>query len=167
MTASELARLLRARSVGRSRWLARCPAHADKHPSLSIAVGKSQPVVLYCQSSHCSTTSILSALGLTLADLCMTRPFDPEAYRAIEAERYRHRAAEARRKASYSRLCGQLRYWEARAGELGKELAERDSDKTARLFHAALGRVRAILAELAPYCHPANQPAECIVWRNQ
>lgn len=165
MTASELARILRARPVGRNKWLAKCPAHPDKHPSLSIAVGKSQPVVLYCQSNRCPTASILSALGLTLADLCTERRIDREAYRAIEMVRKRQRASEARQRASYARLCSQLRYWEGRAGELGKVLAENGNGKAAGLFHSALDRVRRIIGELESFAHPANPPVECIVWR--
>jgi len=34
-----LARLEGVKGTGPSRWIARCPAHADKRPSLSICVG--------------------------------------------------------------------------------------------------------------------------------
>lgn len=47
---------------------ARCPAHDDHSPSLSITPGTSQPVVLMCHAG-CETEAILAALGLTWADI--------------------------------------------------------------------------------------------------
>ena len=50
-------------------WSARCPAHDDKNPSLSVSEGEHQPVVLYCQAG-CTPEAVLQALGMTLADVC-------------------------------------------------------------------------------------------------
>jgi hypothetical protein len=47
--------------------MAQCPAHPDNNPSLHIAKGH-KGVVLTCHAG-CSTTDILTALGLTSADL--------------------------------------------------------------------------------------------------
>ncbi len=47
---------------------ARCPAHEDHSPSLSITPGTSQPVVLNCHAG-CETEAILAALDLTWADI--------------------------------------------------------------------------------------------------
>ncbi|MFN7996332.1 MAG: CHC2 zinc finger domain-containing protein [Bryobacteraceae bacterium] len=44
MTAETIARALNGRKSGRG-WMARCPVHADKGPSLSIAEGAGKPVV--------------------------------------------------------------------------------------------------------------------------
>jgi hypothetical protein len=49
-------------------WTARCPAHDDKRPSLSVAQGKDGAVVIKCHKG-CDTSAVLAALGLTLADL--------------------------------------------------------------------------------------------------
>lgn len=49
-------------------FLARCPAHADKSPSLSICLGNEGRILLYCFAG-CSNTEILASLGLTFADL--------------------------------------------------------------------------------------------------
>lgn len=51
---------------------ARCPAHEDNKPSLSLSVGKEQPVVLFCQAG-CDSEDILKAIGLTWEDLCAQR----------------------------------------------------------------------------------------------
>lgn len=51
-----------ARSVGSCKWEAFCPAHDDQHkPSLSVAIGDVQPVVLYCHA-HCTVWEIEAAL---------------------------------------------------------------------------------------------------------
>jgi len=68
MTAEQLASMLRARKTGRERWVAKCPAHPDRNPSLAIAEGRSA-VLIRCMSAGCSTEAILSALGLRWADL--------------------------------------------------------------------------------------------------
>lgn len=49
-------------------FIAKCPAHDDDMPSLSVGRGKKQPVVFKCHRG-CSQDSILGALGLTFADV--------------------------------------------------------------------------------------------------
>jgi hypothetical protein len=62
-----LHRLERVRRTGPGKWIALCPAHDDKRPSLSIreADGK---VLLKCWTG-CGADEIVNALGLSLADL--------------------------------------------------------------------------------------------------
>ena len=50
-------------------WSAKCPAHDDNNPSLSVAEGDQHPVVLNCQAG-CTPEAVLEALGLTWADVC-------------------------------------------------------------------------------------------------
>ena len=52
----------------RRGWVACCPAHADREPSLSIALGEQGQVLLKCFAS-CSVERIVEAMGLTLVDL--------------------------------------------------------------------------------------------------
>lgn len=49
-------------------WTARCPAHDDTSPSLSISVGSTTPVVLHCHAG-CDTDTVLAALSLSLTDI--------------------------------------------------------------------------------------------------
>jgi putative DNA primase/helicase len=62
-----LARLDRVRRSG-DGWMARCPAHEDTTPSLSLAVGESGRPLVHCFAG-CTPDAILRALGLTTADL--------------------------------------------------------------------------------------------------
>lgn len=67
MTAEGLAERLGARRVG-SGWIARCPVHEDKTPSLSIGVGTDGRVLVYCFAG-CTFSAIVAACGLEPRDL--------------------------------------------------------------------------------------------------
>src|SRR5579859_7376119 len=62
-----LAKLPSAKKSGNG-WLARCPAHEDRRASLSVSEGDDGRALLNCHAG-CGAAAILSALGLTLADL--------------------------------------------------------------------------------------------------
>ena len=49
-------------------WVACCPAHEDRQPSLSITESGDGSVLLKCHAG-CETTSIVTALGMKMADL--------------------------------------------------------------------------------------------------
>jgi hypothetical protein len=61
------------------QWTARCPAHADRSPSLSIALGAEDRRLLYCHGG-CPVEAVLAAAGLTPGDLWATPRL-----RAVEA----------------------------------------------------------------------------------
>lgn len=56
-------------------WLAKCPAHTDRHASLSIGEGSDGRVLLHCFAG-CAAHDVLGGIGLTLADLYQRRPRD-------------------------------------------------------------------------------------------
>jgi hypothetical protein len=56
--------------------MARCPGHDDSTPSLSVGLGKKGGVVLYCQAG-CKTPDILTAVGLTSADIAAPKAQAP------------------------------------------------------------------------------------------
>ena len=51
-----------------SGYLALCPAHDDRHASLSIAEGRDGRLLLHCWAG-CATRDVLTALGLDWSDL--------------------------------------------------------------------------------------------------
>jgi len=63
-----LHRLEKLKSTGPDRWIAKCPAHDDRRPSLSIKEAEDHKVLLKCWTG-CSAAEIVAALGLSLADL--------------------------------------------------------------------------------------------------
>lgn len=69
MSAAKLLdRLDRVKQTGPGRWIARCPAHQDKSPSLSVRE-LDDGRVLVKDFGGCSTDDVLGALGLSMADL--------------------------------------------------------------------------------------------------
>jgi len=71
-----LDRLEGVRRAGPSSWVARCPAHDDRDPSLSVSV-KGGRILIHCFAG-CAPDEVLGAVGLTWRDL---RAPDPWAWR--------------------------------------------------------------------------------------
>jgi hypothetical protein len=71
--AALLERLRRVTTTGAGRWLARCPAHADKSPSLSIREPEPGLVLVHCFAG-CAVGDVVAAVGLDLSDLFPPRP---------------------------------------------------------------------------------------------
>jgi hypothetical protein len=69
-----LDRLELARPTGKGRWIARCPAHEDRTPSLSLRETDDGRVLIY-DFGGCHTEDVLAALGLELRDL-FDQPID-------------------------------------------------------------------------------------------
>lgn len=61
------------RRIRDGQWYACCPAHEDRHPSLSITEKPDGVVLLRCFSG-CSAPEIVGAVGLSLSDLFPPRP---------------------------------------------------------------------------------------------
>lgn len=53
-------------------WAARCPAHDDRHASLSVGVGADRRVLLDCHAG-CGAEAVVERLGLTMAELFVPR----------------------------------------------------------------------------------------------
>lgn len=62
-----LERLEATKATGSSKWIARCPAHDDGNPSLSLAAVQGRALV-YCFAG-CQPPEIVAALNLTMPDL--------------------------------------------------------------------------------------------------
>ncbi len=87
-----------------SAWMARCPAHDDRSPSLSVSRADDGRVLIYCNVG-CTGDEIIGALGLSWNDLypdtweaAKARALQPVKLRVdpLEVERYVLRIAAAR-----------------------------------------------------------------------
>ena len=67
-TIAEVAQQLHAKRTGKGRFLAKCPSHQDRKPSLAISLGKDGRILLKCWAG-CETEAVLKAAGLRWADL--------------------------------------------------------------------------------------------------
>jgi DNA primase len=63
-----LDRLEGVKPSGQGRWLACCPAHEDRSPSLSIRDMGDGRILLHCFAG-CESEAVLTALGLQFSDL--------------------------------------------------------------------------------------------------
>ena len=63
-----LTRLERVKETGPGRWVACCPAHGDRSPSLSIREQADGTLLLHCFAG-CPAASVLESVGLTLSGL--------------------------------------------------------------------------------------------------
>jgi len=68
-----LDRLDGVRPKGPDSWMARCPAHPDRNPSLSVSV-KDGRVLVHCFAG-CHPDAVLAAVGLTWRDLRESDPW--------------------------------------------------------------------------------------------
>lgn len=60
--------LHKVRKSGTNKWMACCPAHDDKSPSLSISEASGGHILIHCFAG-CETSEILAIAGLSMADL--------------------------------------------------------------------------------------------------
>ncbi|WP_336274159.1 hypothetical protein [Vreelandella indica] len=70
-----LARFDKVRENGPGRWLACCPAHQDRSPSLAIRETPDGTLLMKC-FAECPTADVLAAVGLELKDLFPQRERD-------------------------------------------------------------------------------------------
>jgi len=68
-----ITRFEKLRRTGDGKWIACCPAHQDKNPSLSIKHTDDGKILIHCFAG-CEVDAIVSAVGLTLADLMPDNP---------------------------------------------------------------------------------------------
>ena len=93
MTVEDL--LPRLDAVRRSSrgYVARCPAHEDRHPSLSVSEGE-RGILLKCWSG-CELQEISAALGLRVKDLFFATESDPRARWEAQVQREYQRRKRA------------------------------------------------------------------------
>ena len=63
-----ISRLHKVRKSGADSWLACCPAHDDKTPSLTIRETQDGRVLVHCFAG-CTTENVLGSVGLSFADI--------------------------------------------------------------------------------------------------
>ena len=77
-----LCRLDGAKETGHGKYVARCPAHDDRSPSLAIKDGGDGRVLVHCFAG-CETEDVLSAIGMTFSDVMPERIGTEHSYRPV------------------------------------------------------------------------------------
>jgi hypothetical protein len=152
MTAPEFAALLDARRVARGRWQARCPAHEDRSPSLSIGEAADGRVLVHCFAG-CTLAAVLEAAGLRMADLFAGPPPSPKQTRDAARERLRRETEAKTMRLERIRLTDHYRRLWRVNDALGAKLARAADDAPgvnvlARLFHQSVEELRQVEDQL-------------------
>lgn len=95
-----------------ARYMARCPAHQDKSPSLSLSRGDDGRALVHCYAG-CETRDVMAAVGLELRDLF------PENLSQEQRQQYRRNKLEAERR--FEALVIEAAEGESRTGDLSGE----------------------------------------------
>jgi hypothetical protein len=151
MTAQRIADLLQARRSGPGRWMARCPAHSDGSPSLSIREGQDGRVLLHCFAG-CALTEILAALGLAKRDLFTGAPRSQAECKRSSPDQTARESENLARKRTERAAADRIRKLGAVVDSLAARLAlmpaGQNGESMTRLYHATLAQLRAAEAEL-------------------
>lgn len=75
-----LSRLDGVKPTGPGRWVARCPAHEDKHPSLAVRQLEDGRILIH-DFAGCTAGDVLAAVGMSLEDLFPEREDGHQAMR--------------------------------------------------------------------------------------
>jgi hypothetical protein len=143
MTAEAFADLLQAHPSGTGKWQARCPAHTDRLPSLSIREGQDGRVLLHCFAG-CTHTAILGKLGLARSDLFAGPPPSPAQRAALQAEREAREYVAHKERRQLRAAWDCVRKWKAIVDRLGEKLVrtpDAEAHTLAKLFHEANDRM--------------------------
>lgn len=143
MTAGAFAELLQARPAGAQRWQARCPAHEDRSPSLSIREGQDGRVLIHCFAG-CTHTAILEKLGLAPVNLFAGPPPSPAQLAMLQAEREARETKTRKQRRELGAAWDRVRKWQAVVDELGDRLArtpDAEAYRLAELFGDACNRM--------------------------
>jgi hypothetical protein len=128
-----LSQLENVKRTGDGRWLARCPAHADRRASLTIRETADEKVLVHCFAG-CTVHEVVGAVGLDLADLFPPRPADPA--QAGKPERRPFPAADVLRAVSFETMIVSIAAADIAAG---KKIKPTDLDR----LRIAAGRIQA------------------------
>ncbi|MGD1042170.1 MAG: phage/plasmid primase, P4 family [Sedimentisphaerales bacterium] len=79
-----LSRLKDVKQAGENKWQAKCPAHDDNRPSLSISIGSDNRILLHCFAG-CTYDAICNAMGIEPRDLFSNTEKPAKAERKIVA----------------------------------------------------------------------------------
>ena len=127
-----LSQLQKVQQRGKGQWLACCPAHEDRSPSLAIKENSDGRILVKCFAG-CGATDVVHAVGLTLADLFPEggkESFDPFAF----ARAQKKREVEAKAEKDHEKLVIEMADAKRQRGEkLSQKDLERELEAYKRL----------------------------------
>lgn len=140
MTAQEVANLANARTTGVGKWQARCPAHDDRSPSLSISLGREERVLVHCFAG-CTLHAVLEGLGVSAIDLFPGPRLTKAGFSAFKADLERREQAASEERRELRQASQSVWKWRRIVDVLGERLVlapEDECEALAKHFHDAV-----------------------------
>jgi CHC2-type zinc finger protein len=128
-----LSALERVRAKGESKWVALCPVHAEKTPSLSIDLLPDGTVLAHCFGCGANGQQVAEALGIPVCDLFPARPYDTPSGPGGRAPLHRHRHVQNILTAAAHEATVLVVAMEAQ--RQGQELSREDEDRVFLALH--------------------------------
>ena len=93
MTINELLTLLKnVKETGDNKYIACCPSHDDKNPSLAIMLSKDgKRIILKCFAG-CSESDVLNSLGVEKSDLYINSDTNHDKPTITEKHQYKYKS---------------------------------------------------------------------------
>jgi excisionase family DNA binding protein len=113
-------------------WVALCPAHQDRTPSLSISEGDDGRALIHCHAG-CATSKVASALGLPMSDLMPPRNRAFDNTRPHKTQRTASGASADAAAEDHAPECG-LSVRDKRTFETSNEAVEYMEDRLSQVF---------------------------------
>ena len=79
-----LQKLDKVKPTGNNKWIAACPAHPDKSPSLGVKLTEDGKILIHCFSG-CAVSEIVAAVDMELSDLM---PTNAKYQKGVKAPRF-------------------------------------------------------------------------------
>lgn len=79
---SFLSKLEKVKRRGQGKWLAQCPCHYDKSPSLAISEPEAGLILMHCFGCGASGNDVANAIGVDASELFPPRDHDSVSYKA-------------------------------------------------------------------------------------
>ena len=136
-------RLEAVRQVGPG-WIALCPAHDDRNPSLSVREAGDGTILLRCHAG-CSALEVVQAVGLELSDL-FPRRFERAAMTRPERAQVDRDMRITRQWAALNAILPELAFVEVAAASIAKLSA--DDVKRVALAHGRIQAYRLSVSEV-------------------
>ena len=126
-----LSQLKKVTPKGKGQWMACCPAHEDKSPSLAIKENHDGRILVKCFAG-CGASDVVHAVGLTLGDLFPdgnNHEMRPFAFAQVE----RKKAHEEANRLQKERLILAMAESQRKSG---KALSQKDLERELQAFKA-------------------------------
>lgn len=121
MIAQDFADLAQARRKSKNEWVANCPAHEDRHESLSICNGIDGVVEFRC-SEGCTIDDIMEDLALDWDEVFSRPAPGPNVFEMSALEQAEFNRKKAERQLAHAAACDRVRELQRIADELQSRL---------------------------------------------